>query len=68
MRVRLLHKFAERIDGVDLTNHRVGEVADLPSEHAHLLIAEGWAVATLNAVASDPEGSDQSREDLERAS
>jgi hypothetical protein len=43
MRVRLLRKLAERIDGVDLSNQAVGDVMDLPAPKAQLLIAEGWA-------------------------
>ena len=42
MRVRLTRKFAERIDGVDLSNVAVGDVIDLPERKARTLIAEGW--------------------------
>lgn len=44
MKVRLTRKFAAMIDGVDLSNHDVGDVIDLPQRKADLLIAEGWAV------------------------
>ena len=44
MRIRLTRKFAERIDGVDLSRSRVGDVMDLPVHEARTLIAEGWAV------------------------
>lgn len=44
MRIRLTRKFAERIDGVDLSRRRVGDVIDLPAHEARTLIAEGWAV------------------------
>jgi len=44
MRIRLTRKFAERIDGVDLSRRRVGDVMDLPLHEARTLIAEGWAV------------------------
>ena len=44
MRIRLTRKFAERIDGVDLSRRRVGDVIDLPVDEARALIAEGWAV------------------------
>lgn len=43
MRVRLRKKFAEMIDGVDLTRHKVGDYLLLRVEEAALLIAEGWA-------------------------
>ena len=45
MRVRLTRKLAERIDGVDLSTHRVGDVFDLPESEAQLLIAEKWGTA-----------------------
>jgi hypothetical protein len=41
--VRLLRKFADCIDGVDLSNRRVGQVFELSYRSAILLIAEGWA-------------------------
>ena len=43
MRVRLRKKFADMIDGVDLTRHKVGDYLLLQAEQAALLIAEGWA-------------------------
>jgi hypothetical protein len=45
MRVRLTRKLAERVDGVDLSSYREGDVLALPSHEAELLVAEGWAVA-----------------------
>ena len=45
MRVRLIRKLARQIDGIDLGNHDVGDVLDLPDWKAGLLLAEGWAVA-----------------------
>ena len=45
MKVRLILKLAEMVDGVDLSNHEIGDVLDLPERKARLLIAEGWAVA-----------------------
>lgn len=44
MRVHLTRKYAERIDEVDLSNYRVGDILDLSKRDARLLIAEGWAV------------------------
>jgi hypothetical protein len=43
MLIRLTRKYAECIDGVDLTDHRVGQIIDLPERDAALLIAESWA-------------------------
>lgn len=44
MRVRLIKKFAEKIDGVDLTGRSVGDLLNLLPREARLLIAEEWAV------------------------
>ncbi len=43
MQIRLTHKFADAIDGVDLSRRSVGDLIDLPQHDADLLIAEGWA-------------------------
>ena len=45
MKVRLVRKLAMMVDGVDLSNHEIGDVLDLPERKGRLLIAEGWAVA-----------------------
>lgn len=41
--MRLTRKFAEEIDGVDLSENEVGTLIELPDRKARLLIAEGWA-------------------------
>ena len=43
MKVRLTKKFAEMLDGIDLSAHLVGEVFDLPASEARLIVAEQWA-------------------------
>jgi hypothetical protein len=43
MRIRLTRKLCDRIDGIDLSRYRVGDVLDLSMYEAALLIAEGWA-------------------------
>ena len=56
MRVRLIKKLAQWIDGVDLRTHAPGDVFDLSRSEARLLLAEGWAVAepvTLSVAATD---------------
>jgi hypothetical protein len=45
MRVRLIKKLADTIDGIDLAGCRVGDILDLPRRAARLLIAEQWASA-----------------------
>jgi hypothetical protein len=43
LRVRLVRKFAECLNGVDLSTHRVGDCLDLSPKDARMLVAEGWA-------------------------
>jgi len=43
MRIRLVRKLANTIDGVDISDYAVGDVIDLRSHEARLLIAEQWA-------------------------
>jgi hypothetical protein len=42
-RIRLTRKFANSLNGVDLSSRRVGEIFDLRSDAASILINEGWA-------------------------
>jgi hypothetical protein len=58
--VRLTHKFADVIDGVDVSAYEVGDRLALPVRAATLLVAEGWAAAV---EASDMRGSDRDRRD-----
>ena len=44
MKVWLIRKYAERIDGVDLSGRHVGDRIDLPQIEAELLVAEQWAL------------------------
>lgn len=44
MRVRLIRRLANYIDGVNLSARGVGDVFELARADAELLIAEGWAV------------------------
>jgi hypothetical protein len=44
MKVRLTRKHAERIDGIDLRDHKTGDVFDLPADEARMIVAEEWAV------------------------
>jgi hypothetical protein len=41
--VRLTHKYADAIDGVDLRDYHVGDIVNLSADEEKLLIAEGWA-------------------------
>jgi hypothetical protein len=44
-RIRLTRKLANRIDGIDLSHRRTGEIMEISSHDARLLMAEGWATA-----------------------
>jgi hypothetical protein len=44
MRVVLTRKLADRVDGVELSGWRVGDVLELPDQEASLLLAERWAI------------------------
>ena len=54
MRIRLTRKLADCLDGVDVSHYSAGDVLDLPTREAHLLVAEGWAVLSGRA-AFEPE-------------
>jgi hypothetical protein len=43
MKIRLTRKFAELINGIDLSKFHAGETVDLSPKDAQLLMAEGWA-------------------------
>jgi hypothetical protein len=43
MRVQLIRKFADVIDGIDLTTARVGDIVNLKAHEAAILVMEGWA-------------------------
>jgi hypothetical protein len=43
MTVRLTKKLADVVNGLDLSHCSEGDVIDLPTRHAQMLIAEGWA-------------------------
>lgn len=53
MKVRLTHKFANLINGIDLSKARAGETLDLSSRDAKMLMAEGWAELDRAAPARD---------------
>ena len=43
--VRLTRKFAQMLDGVDLSQYSVGDTVAFHAHEARLLMAEGWAEA-----------------------
>jgi hypothetical protein len=50
MRVRLIRKLADQIDGVDLRESDVGDLLDVGWTDARVLIAEGWATPARRAA------------------
>jgi hypothetical protein len=42
MKIQLTRKLADSIDGVDLSDMKVGKVINVARHDAQLLIAEGW--------------------------
>lgn len=44
MKVRLIRKLAECLDGIDVSTKHEGDLLTLNPAEAELLIAEGWAV------------------------
>ena len=53
MRVRLTRKLAEKIDGVDLSANKVGDVLELEAPEASLLLAEGWAIPERRGLSGE---------------
>jgi len=45
MKVVLMRKLADCIDGVDISRYERGDVMDVPPPEARLLMAEQWAIA-----------------------
>ena len=43
MKIRLTRKFADLINGIDLSKAHTGETLDLSPRDAQILMAEGWA-------------------------
>jgi hypothetical protein len=66
VRVRLTRKLADEIDGVNLSGRRVGDVLELPTEEARLLMAENWALPDRRRHDGDghaPTGPSRRRDD-----
>lgn len=63
MKVRLKKKYAERIDGVDLSDCKPGDVFDLPPEKARLVVAEKWAIPERREHARAPDSPQRRADD-----
>ena len=49
MRIRLTKKFANVLNGVDLTHASVGRLMTVSDRDGEMLIAEGWAIPHFRA-------------------
>jgi hypothetical protein len=47
MRVRLIRKFAERLDGIDLSRCAVGDELNLSLRKTRLIVAERWGIVLM---------------------
>ena len=54
MKVVLIRKLADCMDGVDVSRHVVGDVLDLPDLDARLLVAEQWATPERRQAVKPP--------------
>jgi hypothetical protein len=52
--VRLTHKYADAIDGVDVSHLAIGDDVRLTAREAALLVAEGWAIQPGAGINAEP--------------
>jgi hypothetical protein len=50
MRVRIVRKLADQVDGIDLSGRHVGDVIELPEPDARVIVAEQWAIPARRSV------------------
>lgn len=67
MQVRIIRKFADFINGVDLSRIQVGDVITVPVREGRILIAEQWAVAHDGRSDTRPASADRPRRDKKPA-
>jgi hypothetical protein len=60
LRVRLIRKLAARLNGIDVSRVKVGDVIELPDIQAIMLVKEGWAAVE---VATDTDAAEPSSDD-----
>ena len=54
MRIRLVRKFANAINGIDLASVSVGDIVELKLPQAVMLIREGWAEPLEKSSSNEP--------------
>ena len=63
MRVRIVRKLADRVDGIDLAHCGVGDLLDLTEPEARTMVAEQWAVPARRSSDLAPSSTQQSSTD-----
>jgi hypothetical protein len=53
MKIQLVRKLADHLDGIDVSGYQEGEVFELPLREAELLVAEGWALPFYGPSANE---------------
>ena len=61
MRVRIVRKLANYVDGIDLSHYTTGQVVELPDRDARMVMAEEWATPARRDSDLSP---DQDRSDV----
>lgn len=64
MRVRVVRKLADCVDGVDLSRCGEGDLIDLTEHDARLIVAEQWAVPARRVSDSTAEAFDRRGSDV----
>ncbi|HKB11693.1 MAG TPA: hypothetical protein VKD69_13615 [Vicinamibacterales bacterium] len=54
MRIKLVRKLADHLDGVDVSPYREGDDIELTRREAELLMAEGWASPSIDLPEDNP--------------
>ena len=61
MKVVLTRKLAQVVDGIDISGYGVGDLLDLPTPEARLLVAERWATPDRREQHGPPPGAERRR-------
>jgi hypothetical protein len=67
MKVRLMKKLAERLDGIDVSARQEGDVLELPSRDAKMLVEERWAIVERRERVAPVHGHGRRADDYSRS-
>ena len=65
MKVVLTRKLADSMDGIDVAGYQVGDVLDLTTGEARLLVAEEWATLERRRQRGTPPAAERRRTNLQ---